>query len=51
VKVYFPNPKAALPVLQADGSVEWLGGLGAAPGAGWASAGDWLGAVDSISAG
>ncbi|SFP45794.1 hypothetical protein SAMN05216229_102377 [Geopseudomonas sagittaria] len=24
VRVYFPNPKAALPVLQADGSVEWL---------------------------
>lgn len=24
VRVYFPNPKAALPVLQADGSVEWI---------------------------
>lgn len=24
IRVYFPNPKAALPVLQADGSVEWI---------------------------
>jgi hypothetical protein len=24
VRVYFPNPKAVLPVLQADGSVELL---------------------------
>ena len=22
-KIYFPNPKAALPVLQADGTIEW----------------------------
>ena len=29
VKVYFPNPKAALPVLQTDGSVEWVAWGGA----------------------
>ena len=29
VKVYSPNPKAALPVLQADGSVEWVAWGGA----------------------
>lgn len=23
-KIYFPNPKAALPVVQPDGSVEWV---------------------------
>lgn len=23
-KIYFPNPKAALPVKQSDGSVEWV---------------------------
>lgn len=23
-KIYFPNPKAALPVLQADGTTEWV---------------------------
>lgn len=23
-KVYFPNPKAALPVVKSDGSVEWI---------------------------
>ena len=50
VKVYFPNPKAALPVLQADGSVEWLPWgrrreqEGHLPATGWAR-------VDSIIAG
>lgn len=50
VKVYFPNPKAALPVLQADGLVEWLPWgrrkeqEGLLPATGWAR-------VDSISAG
>lgn len=50
VRVYFPNPKAALPVLQADGSVEWLPWgrrkeqEGHLPATGWAR-------VDSISAG
>ena len=24
IRIYFPNPKAALPVQQADGSVEWV---------------------------
>ncbi len=24
IRIYFPNPKAALPVLQADGGVEWV---------------------------
>lgn len=24
IRIYFPNAKAALPVLQADGSVEWV---------------------------
>ena len=23
-KVYFPNPKAALPVVKSDGTVEWV---------------------------
>lgn len=23
-KIYFPNPKAALPVIKSDGSVEWI---------------------------
>ncbi|HHX6570234.1 TPA: hypothetical protein ACVGJZ_004089 [Pseudomonas aeruginosa] len=50
VRVYFPNPKAALPVLQADGSVEWLPWgrrqeqEGHLPATGWAR-------MDSISAG
>lgn len=50
VRVYFPNPKAALPMLQADGSVEWLPWRrrqeqkGKLPATGWAR-------VDSISAG
>ncbi len=50
VKVYFPNPKAALPVLQADGSAEWLPWgrrkeqEGHLPATGWARA-------DSITAG
>ena len=50
VRVYFPNPKAALPVLQADGSVEWLPWgrrkerEGHLPATGWAR-------VDSITAG
>ncbi|AUZ62222.1 hypothetical protein PRJ_5664 (plasmid) [Pseudomonas sp. XWY-1] len=50
VRVYFPNPKAALPVLQADGSVEWLPWgrrqeqKGKLPATGWAR-------VDSIRAG
>ncbi|WP_455231317.1 hypothetical protein [Geopseudomonas aromaticivorans] len=50
VKVYFPNPKAALPVLQADGLVEWLPWgrrkeqEGHLPATGWVR-------VDSISAG
>lgn len=50
VKVYFPNPKAALPVLQPDGSVEWITWgrrreqPGRLPATGWAR-------VDSITAG
>lgn len=50
VRVYFPNPKAALPVLQADGSVEWIAWgrrreqPGRLPATGWAR-------VDSITAG
>lgn len=24
IRIYFPNPKAALPVQQADGSFEWV---------------------------
>lgn len=49
VKVYFPNPKAALSVLQANGSVEWVAWGrrqeqdGHLPATGWAR-------VDSISA-
>ena len=50
VRVYFPNPKAALPVLLADGSVEWVAWgrrreqPGKLPATGWAR-------VDSITAG
>lgn len=50
VRVYFPNPKAALPVLLADGIVEWVAWgrrreqPGKLPATGWAR-------VDSITAG
>lgn len=49
-KIYFPNPKAALPVLQADGTTEWVPWgrrreqPGHLPATGWAR-------LDSISAG
>lgn len=50
VRVYFPNPKAALPVLLGDGNVEWVAWgrrreqPGKLPATGWAR-------VDSITAG
>ncbi len=42
MRVYFPTPKAAMPVLQTDGSVEWLPGRRKEQER--ASAGDRLGA-------
>lgn len=50
VRVYFPNPKEALPVLQADGSVEWVPGGRRKELEGHLSAHGWA-RVGSISAG